>query len=435
MNIVIIGVDALRTDVLPPYGGELDVPTISKLARESILFRRHYTHIATTLPSFTSLFTSLYPREHGVLNNGMVVPSELPTLSETLQAIGYQTAGFVSAAVLDSDYGISRGFEVWEDEMESQYWVSKVAGPKILSDEVTKRALTWLNQRDTSSPFCLFMHYFDPHNPENIPLLWGKKYPSRNYLMKKILYHKLGFKKLDLHKVLTRRNSWYYGAVSYTDYWIGQLFAKLEENGLYDDTLIILTADHGEGLGDHAWVGHAAFLYEEQVRVPFLVKLPNQQRAGNVVDGFSEHVDVMPTILEIIDVNPKSQMSGSSLWASLLGNEPVVKEMAIGQRQQYDPDHMLTDMRGGKHPVRGEQYYLTTHRYKFIIETNGQSELYDLTQDPKELRNIADERPDVVQKLHTTLEKWKKDHPLKGKSTVKEDQITHERLRALGYID
>lgn len=435
MNIIIIVVDALRADVLSPYGGTLDTPIVSELTRDSLTFRRHYTHIATTLPSFTALFTSLYPREHGVLKNGMVVDPELPTLAETLASAGYQTAGFVSAAVLHNDYGIARGFDVWDDDMNSRHQVSAVAGPKILSDEVTERAIAWLSRRDTSRPYFLFMHYFDPHNPENVPQLWRNKYPFRNDLLIRLLYHKLHFKKLDPHWVLARRNSWYYGAVSYTDHWIGQLLSYHKRNGLYDDALIILTADHGEGLGDHAWVDHAALLYEEQIRIPLIVKLPGQRRAGDVIDGLTEHIDLAPTILEAANLDPLPNVSGRSWWSDMLDGRVAGKDFVVGQRQQYDPGHTLVDLRGRERVVHGIQYFLATCRHKLITEKGRGSELYDLSQDPKELKDLADKNPDIVQELSKMLEAWKESHLPVGKSVVKNDQITLDRLRALGYLD
>jgi arylsulfatase A-like enzyme len=365
----------------------------------------------------------------------MVVDPGLPTLAEALASAGYQTAGFVSAAVLHSDYGICRGFDVWNDDMDSGHEVNKVAGPKILSDEVTERAIAWLSGRRSSSRFFLFIHYFDPHTPENVPQPWLGKYPFRNDILVRILYHKLGFKSLDPHWVLARRNSWYYGAVSYTDHWIGELLSTLEKNGLYDDTLIILTADHGEGLGDHAWVDHAAFLYEEIVNVPLIIKLPGQRRAGTSVDDLTGHVDLMPTVLDAAGIPSLGPMSGQSLWAGTLEGQPVGGDRVFGQRQHYEPGQVLVDLKGREHVVRGEQFFVRTPRHKLIAEEDGRSELFDLSRDPGELRNLAKDRPEIARDLARELEEWKAAHPPVGESVSKDDELTLRRLRSLGYLD
>jgi arylsulfatase A-like enzyme len=272
-NVLLISIDTLRRDHCTPYGYERNTtPNLQVLAEQGAVFDLAYAPSATTAPSHVTMLTSLYPIGHQVLDNGWVLTEDAYTLAEHLGAHGYQTAAFVSSSVLDKRFGFAQGFTFFDDDFSSskstvhqKLWDDLPEGLDRRADDTTGKVIDWLKQqRDPDQPFFLFIHYFDPHDP---------------YVPPKDVLSKLRPKGKRLTK-LENQILKYDGEIMFTDREIGKLLGTLEQLGLKEETLVVVTSDHGEGLGQHGHMYHSINIYEEQVRVPLIFRYPAGIPAG-----------------------------------------------------------------------------------------------------------------------------------------------------------
>ena len=268
-NLLLVSLDTTRRDHCSVYGyGRETTPTLDRLGREGAVFDQAYAPTASTGPTHASLFTSLYPLTHRVNRNGLALGMGFTTLAERLRARGYQTSAVVSSFVLAAKFGFAQGFDAYDDAFvaaESSLQVSLWEG-HLPPDEAfdrrasatSERAVAWLRGvRDPERPFFLFVHYFDAHDPYQPPpefTLQLEGEPPENELGRAILQ--------------------YDREIAFVDQQLGRLLAALAEAGLEDETLLVVTADHGEGLMDHGHMRHGLQIYEEAVRVPLLVRWP-----------------------------------------------------------------------------------------------------------------------------------------------------------------
>ncbi len=400
LNVILITVDTLRADRLGAYGSQrVATPNMDKLAAEGILFANAASTVPFTLPAHSSLMTGTYPPYHGVRENvGYVLGSSIPTLAEQMAASGRSTAGFVSAFVLDSRWGIGRGFDTYFDEFDlKENESANLAAVQRDGAETIAEAIRWLDT-DPERPLFLWLHLFDPHDPYEPPEPFRSQYPNRPYE----------------------------GEVAYADSLIGEFRRALEERNLLDTSLLILTGDHGEGLGQHREGFHGFFIYDSTVHVPLIVRLPGSELAGGVVDQAVSHVDRLPTILEVTGQPIPQQAQGRSLLPLLLGSsEATESERAVYSESMYPLLHY------GWAPLRS----IRQGQYKFIDAPN--PELYDLAADPLEQNNILlDERRTSRQlKDHLDLltDQFKSDEPVQAQPADL-DEETLRQLQALGYV-
>jgi arylsulfatase A-like enzyme/Tfp pilus assembly protein PilF len=291
-NLLLITIDTLRADHLGCYGdSQVQTPYIDRLAREGVLFTQAFTPVPITLPSHVSIFTGDYPPSHGVRNNGTFIlnPSAI-TLTEVLKQNGYRTEAVVSSYTLDSCFGLDQGFEFYDDDFSQNQ-----SGPSILHNEriggeTTQRALQWLDQHHQEK-FFLWLHYFDPHADYNPPEPFHTRY----------------------------RKNLYDGEIAYTDQCLGKVLDKLDQLHLLDQTLIVLTADHGEGLGDHKERTHGFFIYDSTLRVPLIFRYPARFHSHRTVKSLVRTIDIMPTILEALSV-PMSMPVSMAAEGGAAGN-------------------------------------------------------------------------------------------------------------------
>jgi len=386
--IVLISIDTLRADRLPAYGFKATrTPAIDSLAADGILFEHAWAHAPQTLPSHASIFTGRLPFEHGVRDNlGFALRPEDPTLASLLRARGFATGGFVSAYVMRGDTGLSRGFDTYDDRLPP-------ASPEVAIGEVQRdgqdtvaAALNWLaTQR--SPRFFLFLHLYEPHTPYEPPARFREFQP-------------------------------YDGEVAYSDELAGRLLAGLRDRGLYDDSLIVFLSDHGEGLGDHGEQEHGLFLYGETTRVPLIVKLSGQRNAGRRVAAPVQHIDVVPTVLDLVRAPRPDGLRGRSLAPAFAGQ--AIPEQGIYAEALYARFHFAWS----------ELYALTDSRYRFVRAPR--DELYDMETDRGERENVASSRESTRVAMRQALEQLmagaKIDEPAQA---TPEDR---ERLKALGYI-
>jgi arylsulfatase A-like enzyme/tetratricopeptide (TPR) repeat protein len=398
VNVVLITLDTLRTDRISSYGSNLvETPHIDRFASEGVLFSNAASTVPFTLPAHSSILTGLYPPGHGVRENvGYTLAEGIPTLAEVLSDAGFDSAGFVSAFVLDRRWGIARGFDHYLDDFDLRDFDTPSLGSvQRPGDETTAEAVRWLDERPRDGPFFLWLHLYDPHDPYEPPEPFKSQYPNRPYD----------------------------GEVAYTDWLIGEFRRALEERGLLEDSLVILTSDHGEGLGDHGEGQHGFFIYDSTIHVSLIMRLPRGSNGGMVMDTAVSHVDIFPTVLETVGLYAPKRVDGSSLLP-LIGGKDFDRDRAVYSESLYPLLHY------GWAPLRS----LRTGNVKLISAPR--PELFDVASDPKELQNLSRKRPAVVTTLDQRLSEMRSVIEREGPSAQSGPDIdpqTLAQLQALGY--
>ena len=279
-RVVLITVDTLRADHVGAYGGPVATPNIDRLAREGALLEQACSPMGSTGPAHASLLTGLHPWRHGTLDNAVLMDPRIPTLANLLQQRGVHTAAFVSSYVLHRRFGFHQGFDTYAFEPDEELVFRGRLREKFWSrgERTARSAMQWLTVH-TADSFFLWVHLFDPHTPYAPPVgytvspqdpvdLTGKKKPVQ----------------LEDMAHLERSIRAYRGEVRYADAQVGKITTRLALLGLLDETVVILTADHGEGLGDHGWLEHGVSVFDELIRVPLVVRGPGMP-AGRRLAG------------------------------------------------------------------------------------------------------------------------------------------------------
>jgi arylsulfatase A-like enzyme/Flp pilus assembly protein TadD len=382
--VVLVSIDTLRSDRLPAYGyGEIETPAVDALRADGILVERAYTHITLTLPSHATILNGQLPATNGVRDNlgYRFEAAGAPYLPGLLREAGYATGAFVSAYVLRATTGLASGFDVYDDRVELAPGVVlgelQRAGPRTLD-----AALAWLETvRDR--PFFLFLHLYEPHTPYTPPEPWASRYASS-----------------------------YDGEVAAADAVVGDLLDALRRQGLYDDSLIVLLSDHGEGLGDHGEREHELLLHREVLQVPLIVKLPGGRRAGTSVTAPAQLTDVFPTILAVLGLEAPGDLAGTDLLGSPDPERLVYSENVYG-RLHFGWSELTSAVSGPHHLIFGPA-----------------PELYDLLADPAERHDLVDEERRTAQRLRDALRAFESELAPPGAV----DAEARRKLEDLGYI-
>ena len=391
-NVVLISIDTCRADRLGCYGyGYSTTPHIDAVAREGVLFTRAHSTNPITLPAHSSMLTGTYPPYHGVHDNTNYRLGESNvSLAEILHEDGFQTAAFVGAFPLDARFGLDQGFDMYDDQIPEQ--VGDMFFNERPAEEVSRTAMAWLDEHG-EEPFFLFVHYFDPHGQYVPPEPYASRYRDHPYA----------------------------GEIAYTDNCLGQVIDKLKSLGLYDSTLLVITADHAESLGEHGEQTHAYFIYQSTIHVPLIVKTPGGAQ-GKQVDQQVSIVDVVPTVLGLLGLLAPPQVQGEDLSRSLFG-----EDMPEGGRYLYCES--LYPTKYGCNPLRG----LVHDKWKYIWTVK--PELYDLLRDPAEAKNLVSEKPAMARDLKKRLRDiLAVQGPDIADSSLKLDGQSAERLKSLGYV-
>ena len=395
-NVLLVSMDTVRYDRLRCYGYRaIDTPAIDALARRGVRFHQVVTPVPMTLPGHATMLTGLNPQHHGARVNGMFrLNDRVPTLAEVLRQQGYRTGAIIAAFVLDRRFGLNRGFDHYDDDLTTGRSTFDFSYRERPGEQVTDVAAAWL-RANAGNRFFLFVHYFDPHWPYAAPEPFGSKYKSNRY-------------------------GDYDGEIAYTDRQVGRLLEVLDELKLRSRTLIIVTSDHGEGLDEHDEKTHSLLLYDTTLRVPLIFSGPPELPAHRVVTRQVGLVDLMPTVLDLLDVPPPTVMDGISL----------LKPPPPAPRALYIETLGSKFMRGWA-PLVG----VRREDYKFVLAP--QSELYDLREDPKELKNLypADHRTTLA--LHGVLKEMVGGDPelvTEVAANIPVDPETRARLAAVGYV-
>jgi arylsulfatase A-like enzyme/tetratricopeptide (TPR) repeat protein len=390
-NVLLITLDTTRADHLPAYGYKnVKTPGLDRLAAASLIFDDAIAQVPLTLPSHTSILTGQLPVGHGVRDNeGYLVNPKVTTLAAILKAGGYATAAFVSAFVLDSRFGLSQGFDSYFDQFSGYREVNRDEIQRN-AEETEAEVEKWLSSNKDKRFFC-WVHFYDPHEPYDPPEPYASTYAANRYD----------------------------GEIAYMDRSVGKLLAKLDELRLADRTLVIVTGDHGEGLGEHDETTHAMFLYSTTLRVPLLIRVPGG--GPKRIPGVVRHIDLAPTVLDLLGFPPSTTMQGSTLV-------PVINGTETTKRVAYS-ESLYAELHYGWSPLKS----ITTERYAFI--ESPKSELFDRKADPRQLHNLIQEQEaiakDLREELHAITDRFtSKD--LKGPQPM--DAQTQEKLRSLGYL-
>jgi choline-sulfatase len=407
-NVILVTVDTLRWDAVGAYGGPVPTPALDRLAAEGTVVTTALAPAPETGPSHATLFSGRHISTHGMQQNGPVPFAMLP-LADSFRSAGYNTAGIVSSHVLRPSFGWDRGFDHFDAGLRTRD--RERGGPAT-----SRAAGEWLEQ--TEEPFFLFVHYFDPHMPY-------RRHP-------KIVARMVGAQ-LNMdgrHGTPEEEKYWalatmkYQSEVLYFDEALDSLLRVLDARGLKDHTLVVLTADHGEGLGEHQWLGHTVHLYDEQIRVPLILRWPKNLEAGRRIETTLGLVDVAPTIADLVGIGLPPPIDGRSIAPALRDGTEPEPVAVVGSRRR------LVEL---KVPAMGERHYVRTSRWKYIRGEDGPEELYDLIVDPLEMDNRAADHRGVVARLSAIVDKQQTRKPTRDVRAMSREE--KESLVALGYVD
>ncbi|MCJ7486405.1 MAG: sulfatase-like hydrolase/transferase [Candidatus Aminicenantes bacterium] len=400
-NVILVTMDTTRADHLGCYGYQgVSTPTLDALAGRGVLFEQAATVAPLTLPAHSTIMTGMYPTYHGVRVNGNTALSdEQTTLAEVLLAQGYRTGAFIGAFVLDGRWGLKQGFGHYDDQFDLKKYkhldLGEVQRP---GNEVMDAALAWL-EAQKASPFFAWIHLYDPHIPYAPPEPYASEYARRGPYGP------------------------YDGEIAFMDEQIGRCVDWLARNGLDKSTVIALVGDHGESLGSHGEGSHGYFVYDYALHVPFIVATPFAALRGKRVASQVSTADVVPTILDLVNVPSPAKVQGRSLVPRMF--EPGRKSEVPAYGESMAPN--LQFGWSALHTLR-------TARYKYIDAPR--AELYDLTQDAGEQVNILPGFPVVARRMKSELDLLMTETSL-GAPTPQAanlDKETMERLSALGYV-
>ena len=397
-NLIVVTIDTLRADRVGVYGATaVATPHLDRLAREGAFAVQATVPVPLTRPSHISLFTGLYPAEHGIRDNvSPPLAGDVPVLAELLQQRGFTTAAFISSIVLSKQSGLGRGFAHYSDRFDIAEDDARFLNTiQKRGDTIISEAVKWIAVPTSERRFA-WVHLYDPHDPYEPPEPYASQYRERPYD----------------------------GEVAWSDELVGRLDTALGTAGMRDNTLLVVTSDHGEGLEEHGEAVHGFFIYETTLRVPFIARGPGIA-PGTRVETIVRGVDVLPTLLDLLDLTEATPaVSGRSLEPAL-GGVRMDDEPAFAESLTPLVHYGWSDLRA-----------LRDGRWKYILAPR--PELYDLDADPDEQRNLADREPARARALRTGLEqrlrveRERVREPASANTSVPPDLL--EKLGALGYV-
>jgi len=409
-NVLLVTIDTLRADRVGSYGSSLGLtPTLDGLARQGVRFAIMRAHVPLTLPSHATLLTGRYPPGTGLHDNGAApLAASIPTLATVLKSSGYQTAAFVGAFVLDARFGLNRGFDLYDDRMMGNSATLEVV--QRSAEQVLAPAAAWILSTTApapgtsapapstqhpapgtrSSPWFAWIHLYDPHEPYAAPEPYRSRYTSDAYG----------------------------GEVAYADAALGSFLATLRAGRALDRTVVVITSDHGEALGDHGEQSHGLFAYESTLRVPLIIS--GEPFKPSVVNTPARLVDVMPSLLDLVGVTAPSELDGRTFL-------PLIGAPAASGEQPSYFEALNANLTRNWAPLRG----VTVNNLKLIDLPL--PELYDLAADPGENRNLYASQRDRARPLEAFLDAaGTKAAP--AAPTTPLDADAEARLRSLGYV-
>ncbi len=394
-DVYLITIDTLRADHVGCYGYKLvETPALDALAADGIRFTQAFTHSPITNTSHITILTGLLPSVHGVTDFGVPLSPQHATAAELLKKHGYQTAAFIGAVILDSNTlapGLDRGFDFYDnfpktdgkDAEGGNEGRNKERWGRVerRGMEVVEHAEAWFDKH-RAGPHFVWVHLYDPHDPYEPPPPFSEKY----------------------------KDHLYDGEIAYADSALAHWIAFLKKAGVYDNAIIVVTGDHGEGLGEHGEETHGLFLYDSTLHVPLLLKMPTAAHRGTVIDAQVRTTDILPTILSATGASVPAELNGESLLPLMFSRTSDRIERTLFGETDYP-------LRWGWAPLRA----LRADNAKLIEAPR--PELYDLQADPKELKNLYAPDGSKTQSMQAELAKWKAKLPPRRASAKLEDTL------------
>jgi arylsulfatase A-like enzyme len=361
-NVFLITIDTLRADHVHCYGyDKIQTPALDALAADGVRFTQAFTPSPITNTSHTTILTGLLPSSHGVTDFAIPLASSHATWAELLKGKGYHTAAFIGAVILDAKSlapGLDRGFDFYDNFPEHSESKSRWGRVERRGMDVVQHAETWLTAHPAGPRFT-WVHLYDPHDPYEPPAPYSEIYKDRLYD----------------------------GEIAYADSALGNFIQYLKKSAWYENSVIVVVGDHGEGLGEHHEETHGIFLYDSTTHVPLIIKLPRQRNSGKIIEAQVRTLDILPTALDVAGVAAPDALDGKSLTPSFSGD--TSDRVVIGET-----DYPL---RFGWGPLRS----VRSEGMKFIEAPR--PELYDLHADPRELENKYRPEGASVEKLKSLL--------------------------------
>jgi len=411
-NVILISIDTCRADYLSCYGYQLQTSVnIDNLAQNGVLFENVYTPVPFTLPAHCSMLTGTVPAYHGVLDNlGYKLSEDNITLAETLGDNGFTTAAFIGSFILDSQFGLAQGFDSYEDDFEQEQ--NTVGIVERTGDETTRHVIKWLEEKRGEKNF-VFLHYYDPHFSYDPPEPFGSMFKNIPPLNK--LPADSGLAPGLFGK--------YAGEIAFTDHCIGRVIEKLKEVGIYDSTLIIITGDHGESLGEHREHTHGYYIYQSTIKVPLVFIFPGGPKAKRINAPVSL-IDIPPTVCSLLGIQSPGVTQGKDLLPYFNGHS-----------QPYPDRHIYCQSLGPTIYMANSLLGVVNDSYKYIQTTR--PELYDLIEDPQELDNIIDSQSNKARIMKDELQQIMEltvRNEAPSDATHELDEQSRKRLESLGYL-
>jgi len=461
-NVILLVLDTQRADHLSCYGySRKTSPNIDKFSTEAAKFKKCYSTANWTVPGHASIFTGKYlitlgchcpgvsfmeDKELGKKYVSFPLIDEELTFAEILKENGYQTAAVISNTGNVTKFnGLHQGFEHWDTKDVITYktfayiLLNKIQ-IKIKREiielfyntlyrnatDINKAIYKWLDKRK-EKPFFLFVNYNDPHSPYRPPSPYDTKFPGKmdNFNLMKVKEEVMSQKRKITKAEKNHLLSQYDGEILYLDNELGKLFARLKNEGLYDNSIIIITSDHGEHFGEHDLIEHGNELYDPVTSVPLIIKPSKNFEWNPVVDQTVQVIDILPTILEMLDIEIPEDIQGSPLTKRI--SHPIISE---------DYMHPVTYNKYNKR-FHKDQMSLVEEDFKYISSTDNNNKLFNLNTDTDEIKNLKDINPEKSKFLYNKIMEWRdsvKVRKLDGKMLPELDPENLQKLRALGYI-
>lgn len=455
-NLVVIVMDTTRADHLSVYGYKRDTtPNLRKLAEDSAVFPNAIAASDVTLTSHSSLFTGMYPSWHGAFCQppealyGGAIHKNVPTLAERLHAGGYKTIGVAANLYLRADFGLQRGFDVFRIPRpvpilaaENSHilrqgvrrWMAHVLDTaqfdRLFSrgQEINEQMFSLFDSANPKAePFFVFMNYMDAHFPYVAPAPFNAKFRGENLGLLQDNFNDI-FQEVSHGKPMPEREKEYTlgqydGGIAYIDAQIGQVMDWLKRRNLYDNTMIVVTSDHGEAFGERFYVEHGNSPYQNLINVAMIVKFPHSEHKG-VVQRPVSNIDVFPTALSVLGQPHLETLQGKSM----------LEENPSGERAIFSETFPCPVIRPPECRDGCYSRAMVAWPHKYISMSNGKLQVFDLSKDRDELTDLKPQDKPLSRQLGMQLTKWVKSRPEQKRQQVKLDAESLERLKSLGYV-
>jgi arylsulfatase A-like enzyme len=455
-NVIMIVMDCARAANFSCYGYQKETtPNLDRFCRLGNLFRNAFTPAIWTIPSHASIFTGTYPSKHGALNLNRFLDDRYTTMSELLSRNGYETVAFSNNGFVSlKDFGLSRGFSLIDG---FNYPRNKIHKAIVKAVKVIKRiddigafatnrfARKWISNRSNpDKPFFLFLNYMEMHAPY--------LHVSRKYLNMHVGSAERKIIKninQDRQKYLTRTlqmtedefevlRSVYNAQLSYLDAMISSLLTFLKSKGLWDNTLIIVTADHGDLIGEHNLMHHSYAVYDELIKIPLIVKLPGIHDNGMVYDYLVSSIDILPTMIDLLGIEDEratAQIQGSNIFVNA---DPMERSYVFAECERPKNEFAETFPDFDFSVYDRQLLAIRSKKYKYIWASDGRHELFDLENDPSERWNIVDTMPVLAAEMKTRLFEWYDSYEKSPNGDMNREPMVNSKikkhLQALGYF-